>query len=486
MQSPVVVWFRDDLRLGDHPALHEAVARGGAVVPLYVLEDQDAGVWKPGGARRWWLHHALASLSGALEALGSRLILRTGRAEDVVPEVMAATGADAIWWNRSYAPWRVERDTRLKATWRDAGWDAQSFKGDVLYEPWEIEGPSGSGYRVFSPFWKNVLSRGEPDGPLPRVERCPSPGEWPTSESIDSLRLLPSLSWADAFSDHWSPGETGAHEMLEAFSGDAVARYHEERDRPDLRSTSRLSPHLAAGEITPRQIWYRMRDLEASLDPGEKRSMEHFLREVGWREFSMHLLFHAPSTMTDPLRPEFAHFPWQPDQERLVAWQRGRTGYPIVDAGMRELWETGWMHNRVRMVVASFLVKHLLQPWQEGARWFWDTLVDADAGNNTMGWQWAAGCGADAAPYFRVFNPMLQGVKFDPGGAYVRRWVPEIASLETRDIHAPWEASPARLEAAGVVLGETYPHPLVDHRAARARALDAFEELKKLREAGGL
>ncbi|MCF3648730.1 cryptochrome/photolyase family protein [Synoicihabitans lomoniglobus] len=481
-ESPTIVWLRQDLRLADHPALAAAAARGGAVVPVYIWDEAGEGDWPLGGASRWWLHHSLAALDDALQGKGSRLVLRAGRAIEVLRALMAETGATAVYWSRRYEPGSIKRDREVKAALREDGAEVRSFNSALLHEPHTIRNKQGGPFKVFTPFWRHCLAREKeavtPD--LPATLR--SPQTWPTCDDLSAWKLLPRRDWADGFSERWRPGENGAHEALAAFADEVINQYSDQRNFPGIRGTSRLSPYLHFGEISPRQIWAAVAALgaERGVFPASKGA-QVFLAEVGWREFAYHLLFHFDHTPTHPLRDEFAAFPWRADEDGtlLRAWQNGRTGYPIVDAGMRELWATGWMHNRVRMVVASFLVKHLRLPWQRGAEWFWDTLVDADLASNTLGWQWSAGCGADAAPYFRVFAPVLQGGKFDGDGDYVRRWVPELASLPNKHLHAPWEAPEQVLTAAGVALGRNYPHPIVDHKEARDAALAAYQELRQ-------
>jgi deoxyribodipyrimidine photo-lyase len=476
-----IVWFRRDLRLQDHPALLAAVRRG-AVLPLYVWDEVGEGRWRPGGASRAWLDRSLAALDAALRARGSRLVVAAGDSARVLRALIRETGADAVYWNRRYEPAAFARDAALEAQLQADGIEARSFASAVLFEPSAVRNNSGGPFQVFTPFWRHCLTH-EPEAPvrLPPGP-IPAPAAWPAAPPIAELPLAPRPAWDAGFWDVWEPGEAGAAKRLRKFLAGPVDTYAEDRNRPDLDGTSQLSPHLHFGEITPRQIWAGVRALgkEAGLFPAS-RGAQVFLSEVGWREFAYHLLFHFPHTPEHPSREEFAGFPWAENPAHLRAWQRGRTGYPIVDAGMRQLWTTGWMHNRVRMIVASFLVKHLRLPWQQGAAWFWDTLVDADLAANTLGWQWTAGCGADAAPYFRVFNPILQGAKFDPEGAYVRRWVPELAKLPASAIHAPWEAQPLELHAAGVTLGREYPAPLVEHGPAREAALAAYHGLRRSR-----
>ncbi|MBV8474555.1 MAG: deoxyribodipyrimidine photo-lyase, partial [Hyphomicrobiales bacterium] len=461
-----------------NPALAAAIARGGAVVPVFILDDADAWEWAPGGASRWWLEGSLAALDESLRRAGNALVLRRGPAEGVIERLVAETRADAVYWNRRYEPWAIARSERLKGALKSRGVEARSFNGALLAEPWELTNGSGEAYRVFTPFWKALRAR-EFGEPLPPPCSIPRPEVDPQSEALAAWRLRPSApDWAGGLRATWTPGEAAAQARLAAFAANAAPHYADRRDEPAAAGTSRLSPHLHFGELSPRQVWRAVTHnaLANGSDPAAAGA-ESFLSEIAWREFSYHLLFHFPHLPEEPLRREFANFPWAGDRTRLMAWRRGETGYPIVDAGMRELWSTGWMHNRARMIVASFLIKDLLLDWRSGERWFWDTLVDADLANNSASWQWVAGCGADAAPYFRIFNPALQGSKFDSTGAYVRRWVPELAKLPARFIHEPWKASASELAAAGVTLGRNYPVPVVDHGEARRRALAAYQSL---------
>lgn len=476
--GPALVWFRQDLRLMDNPAFTAGCSFASGVIPVFIWSPEEEGPQAPGAASRWWLHHSLTALQQALRESGSQLLLRRGSAQTVLGELIRVTGARAVFWNRRYEPAAIARDTALKKALLAAGVQVESFNSNLLFEPWEIATKTKQPYQVFSPYWRACLAGAAVEKPLPVPAKAPTPASWPESEKLDALGLLPRIDWAAGLRAAWRPGEAGAHDLLERFLDEAIAHYGTDRDRPEHPGTSRLSPHLHFGEISPRQIWHAV---QARIKEGARALVaqgEHFLREVGWREFAHHLLYHFPHTVTKPLRPEFERFPWSRDRKKLRAWQRGQTGYPIVDAGMRELWHTGWMHNRVRMIVASFLVKDLLISWQEGAAWFHDTLVDADLANNTLGWQWTAGCGADAAPYFRVFNPVIQAMKFDPDGTYVRHWVPELAQLPLPYLHRPWTAASALLRQAGVKLGKTYPWPLVDHGEARARALAALAASK--------
>ncbi|MEQ9813527.1 MAG: deoxyribodipyrimidine photo-lyase [Azospirillaceae bacterium] len=477
--SRAIVWFRHDLRLSDNPALAHAARHHDQVLALYCLDEESAGAWTPGGASRWWLHHSLAALAATLDEKGVPLVLRRGPAERVVPELAEQEAVAAVYWNRRYYAWGVAADKAIKRMLGETGITAESFNGTLLREPWETRTGHGAPYRVYTPFWRAYQAAGTPAEPQRRPARVTGLVRPPASDRLADWGLLPTgPDWAGGLRAAWTPGEDAARRRLHAFLDDRIGTYARDRNRPDIDATSFLSPHLHFGEIGPRQIWHAVLAHEQAHG-GRSKGSETFLKELVWREFSHNLLFYFPGIFEAPIDRRFEDFPWRQDADALKAWQRGRTGYPVVDAGMRQLWETGWMHNRVRMVVASFLVKHLLLPWQRGEAWFWDTLVDADHANNASSWQWVAGCGADAAPFFRIFNPMTQGEKFDPDGAYVRKWVPELKELPTKWIHAPWTATPQTLEEAGIRLGETYPHPIVDHAAARARALDAFDRIKR-------
>jgi deoxyribodipyrimidine photo-lyase len=474
-----IVWLRQDLRLDDNPALQAAIRRGAAL-PVYVWAPETGDRWLPGAASRWWLHHSLERLAASLEHLGSRLVIIRGDPASALALTARETGADSVLWNRCYEPAAVKTEHRVSRVLESAGIRTESFAGSLLFDPDAVRTTQGQPFKVFTPFWRSCLAFPSPPGAVPAPRELPPLDSWPSSLPLRDLELLPRSDWASGFRNAWTPGETGAAAALEAFLAGPAASYASGRNRPDARGTSRLSPHFHFGEISPRRVWHEtVQQASPNAKSGENRDTDEFLRQLVWREFACHLLHHSPHTPDFPLRPEFADFPWREDAEALDAWREGRTGYPFVDAGMRELWTTGWMHNRVRMVVASFLIKDLLIDWREGAKWFWDTLVDADLANNTLGWQWVAGCGADAAPFFRIFNPVLQGEKFDPGGAYVRRWVPELLSLPDRWIHRPWEAPGSVIERAGVVLGKTYPRPVVDHASARGRALDSFARIRR-------
>jgi len=474
-----VVWFRNDLRLSDNPALSAAVARGGPVIPLFVWLPEEDGRWPPGAASRWWLHQSLVRLAAELRKHRSRLIIARGPSLQALEKVLKSAGADAVYWNRRYEPALVERDRHVEQALREAGVHVETFAGNLLFEPSQVATKEHKPYRVFTPFWKACLALGEPSEPLPKPGRWSSPKRWPRSLEIESLGLEPTRDWAAGFREVWTPGEPGAGEQLDQFRAGAFSDYSRGRNRPDIMGTSRLSPHLHFGEITPRQIWHALAGKsEGKPNRALAAQRTKFRAELGWREFAHHVLFHFPETTDRTLRDDFARFPWRRNSRAFKAWQRGLTGFPIVDAGMRELWTTGWMHNRVRMIVASFLTKDLLLSWCDGARWFWDTLVDADLANNTLGWQWTAGCGADAAPFFRIFNPVLQGQKFDPEGAYVREWVPELAALPLKFLQEPWKAPEEVLAMAGVRLGDIYPRPIVTHADARDEALAAFRSLR--------
>lgn len=475
---PSLVWFRRDLRLADNPALSAAVARGGPVIPVYIWSPEEEGAAAPGAASRWWLHHSLTRFDADLRGRGSRLIVRRGAGGKTLRALIGETGADAVFWNRCYEPPILRSDADIKSVLRADGLLVETFSSALLFEPWTVTSGAGKPFQVFTPFWKAALAGEPPLRPIDAPPRLSAPSMWPASPAVGELGLLPAHDWAGGIEAAWTPGERGASKSMERFLRDVAGTYGDDRNRPDLAGTSRLSPHLHFGEIGPRQIWAAAR-ARVAYDPACGEGVDAYLREVGWREFAHHVLFHFPHTTSEPLRQEFADFPWAGDDRVQRAWRRGRTGYPLVDAGMRELWCTGWMHNRVRMVAASFLVKHLRVPWQDGAAWFWDTLVDADLANNTLGWQWTAGCGADAAPYFRIFNPVIQGQRFDPDGTFVRKWVPELAGLPAQWIHKPWAAPESVRAAARVEIGRTYPAPIVDHATARASALTAFATIKR-------
>ena len=469
----VILWFRQDLRLADNSALDFAcqAQQTEQVIPVFIWDPELE--WGPQGAQKVWLHHSLQSLAEDLKAKGSRLILRQGDTEVVLSELIESFQADTVVWNRCYEPAVIARDKSIKAKLKDQGVAAHSFNGSLLFEPWEVKTQGGGPYKVFTPFWKNCLAQDRPFERFPEPEHLPAVVSQGESETLEDLKLLPAVNWHTEIEKFWQVGEAAAHDKLSHFLSRDVSDYHDQRNTPSVDGTSLLSPHLHFGELSPRQVWHAAQNYPST------EGCRVFLSEIGWREFAYHIMYHFPHTVTQPMDARFEAFPWKPDNGELALWQKGQTGYPIVDAGMRQLWETGWMHNRVRMIVASFLTKDLLLPWQLGAQWFWDTLVDADLASNSMGWQWAAGSGADAAPFFRIFNPVSQGEKFDKEGRYVRRWVPEIAQLPNKYLHKPWEAPPLTLLEAGIVLGRDYPEPVVNHKVAREDALAAFASIKK-------
>ncbi|MEO1660484.1 MAG: deoxyribodipyrimidine photo-lyase [Pseudomonadota bacterium] len=476
------MWFRRDLRLRDNPALAAAIeAAGDEVVCLYILEDLPGGR-SIGGASKWWLDKSLRRLSADIAALGGTLILRRGDALSILHEVAKETGAGAIFWNRRYEEPARAVDQTIKTYFKDQSTPCESFNGSVLTEPWTQTTGSGGYYKVYSPYWRSVQANYSVPEPSPKPSKFVAYDI--ASDTVEDWALHPMRpDWSTGFTDMWHPGEDDAQKRLTTFLDGPVSDYKDDRNRPDVsQGTSGLSPHLAFGEISPAQIWRETRARMAAGDVNEKGA-HVFLSEIAWRDFSYVLLFHNPNLATENFKPDFDNLPWRTDPAQLDAWQRGQTGYPIVDAGMRQLWHTGWMHNRVRMIVASFLTKHLLLHWRHGEDWFWDTLVDADPASNSASWQWTAGSGADAAPYFRVFNPITQGEKFDETGDYVRRWCPELARLPRKFLYQPWEAGPLILHEAGIRLGETYPEPIVAHKTGRERALAAYETLKQKRDA---
>jgi deoxyribodipyrimidine photo-lyase len=451
MNGPTIVWFRHDLRLDDNPAIVAAAARG-RVVPVFIWAPDEEAPWAPGAASRWWLHHSLQKLAATLAKAGAPLVIRRGPSLETLRSLVRECQASGVVWNRRYEPAVIARDTRIKKELAADGLAVESFNGSLLFEPRHVATKEGRPYQVFTPFWRSLLAKDEPAEPVAAPRRLEGIERPPQSLDVESLGLLPEIAWDGTMAKTWVPGEAGGAKRLERFLAHGLDGYSTDRDRPDHEGTSSLSPHLHFGEISPRRVWHAVRTAVGGRPAAKITSggAEAYLRELGWREFANHLLFHFPHTPDAPLRADYAKFPWANDPVGLRAWQKGRTGFPIVDAGMRQLWATGWMHNRVRMIVASFLVKDLRVSWLEGARWFWDTLVDADLAANTLGWQWAAGCGADAAPYFRIFNPTSQGEKFDPDGVYAKRW-------------------------AG--LGPGYPEPIVDHADARKRALEALKQV---------
>lgn len=476
--ATTIVWLRQDLRLSDNPALYEAVNTKNPIIPIYIFDDTAPMQWQIGGAQRWWLHHSLTHLSEQFAKKGVQLILRHGDPKKILPEIIKTTQANSIYWNRCYEPSARQLELTLQNELAKLDVEVKTFSGSLLFEPNTIKNQQGNYYKVFTAFWNACLASHEPTLPLSIPKFSANTHIQIKCDQLNDWGLLPTKpNWAKNWETLWSVGEVAAHKKLKAFFENKLAHYADARDIPKIDGTSLLSPHLHFGEISPKQIWHAIKQNLMHSNKSH-RHIERFQAEIGWREFSYYLLFHFPQLPKHPFQQKFAAFPWRYNKRDLLAWQRGETGYPIVDAGMRQLWQTGWMHNRVRMIVASFLTKDLLIPWQQGEAWFWDTLLDADLANNSASWQWVAGCGADAAPYFRIFNPVLQGKKFDSEGDYVRHWIPELKKLPKKFIHQPWEASAEVLQSANIQLGKDYPHPIIDHDIARKSALEIFKELK--------
>jgi deoxyribodipyrimidine photo-lyase len=476
MTSPIIVWFRQDIRLADNPALFFA-AQKGSVIPIFIDDRSDEGEWALGAASRCWLHHSLQSLDDQLDG---ELKLFSGKPLSILIGLIQETGAKTVVWNRCYTPHAISRDTYIKERLLTEGIEVASFNGSLLWEPWEIHTQSGTPYKVFTPYYrKGCLNAKPPEAPLPRPKlQLYFGGDSCNQVNLDQLELLPDHIWADRITKHWDISEDSAWTLLHRFTEERLRSYNQDRDFPAEQATSNLSPYLRWGQISPRQIWHysQQQCSTASLE----QPLDTFLKELAWREFSYYQLYHNPSMTDDNLNHKFNHFPWQNQKASCQNWQRGQTGVPIIDAGMRELWQTGYMHNRVRMLVASFLVKNQRQHWHNGARWFWDTLVDADLASNSASWQWVAGCGTDAAPYFRIFNPIIQGRKFDPHGEYVRRYIPELSKLPERYIQSPWEAPKRVLADANIVLGINYPRPILDLGTTRKEALTAYSDLRSI------
>jgi deoxyribodipyrimidine photo-lyase len=467
-----IVWLRDDLRLDDNPALTEAAALGLPLTVVFILDEESQGVRPLGGASRWWLHHSLASLAGALEAKGSRLLLRRGPTEEIIKQLAAETNARHLFWNRRYGLPERTVDAGVEAWAGENGIQVSSYQANLLFEPWTVRTGAGGPYKVFTPFWRACLAGADVRDPLQVPRTLPGPlgrsSAVPAGDHLDDWHLLPSSpDWSGGLAAVWEPGEEGARHRLQDFLDGPAEEYATGRNLPGVEGTSRLSPHLRFGEVSPFRVWRQIRRRFPEKLPAD---VGIFRAELGWREFCWHLLYTNPELATRNFRADFDRFQWEtPGEDELAAWQHGRTGYPFVDAGMRQLWQTGWMHNRVRMAAASFLVKNLLTDWRVGEEWFWDTLVDADAASNPANWQWVAGSGADASPYYRIFNPVTQSKKFDAAGHYLRRYLPELAELDAKAIHEPWKAG---VEMAG------YPEPLVDLPGSRERALEAYQRLK--------
>ncbi len=469
--SLAIHWFRKDLRLSDNPSLTAASVHN-RVLPIYILDDSNTGEYAMGAASGWWLHHSLVSLN---TSLNSSLSIYRGNPIEILVDIITRCNVKAVYWNRCYEPWAMHRDEKIKARLQARAIAVESYNGALLWEPWTVKKNNGDPYKVFTPFYRQGCLQSEvPRQPVPIPQATLYHHDTESTLSIDNLGLLPNTQWGKGLEANWIIGEEGAQARCRQFINEGLSEYKDGRNLPAKPYVSRLSPYLNFGEISPHQLWYTVRSI------ADNQHVEHFCRELGWREFSYSQLYHNPDLPTKNLQQKFDNFPWVEDQASLRAWQKGQTGVPMVDAGMRELWQTGYMHNRVRMIVGSFLVKNLRLHWHNGKQWFWDTLVDADLANNSASWQWVAGCGADAAPYFRIFNPITQGQKFDPDGCYVRRFIPEIAYLPNQYLFNPWEAPEHILKAAGVELGITYPKAIVDLKMSRNLALTAFQSLKKL------
>lgn len=473
-----IMWFRQDLRLLDNPALSFAAEQGN-VLPVFIFDNTAPKNAKLGGASEWWLHNSLKSLNKSLD---NHLLVLSGDPKKLIPQLCEEYSASSVVWNRCYEEWQRERDASIKSELNKNDIPARSFNGSLLWEPMQVLKKDETPYKVFTPYYrKGCLQKDPPRFPVSKPESltlCEAKDAGETG--IEQLKLLPSIPWYKDMEKMWEPGEKGAASRLSRFIEEAAQSYQNDRNLPAVKGTSLLSPHLHFGEISPNQAWFAI--LGAFDNAFDHKDLDVYLSELGWREFSYYLLYHFDNINEVNFNAKFNHFPWRSSRKDLVAWQKGQTGIPIVDAGMRELYKTGYMHNRVRMIVGSFLVKNLLIDWREGERWFWDCLLDADMASNSAGWQWVAGSGADASPYFRVFNPLLQGEKFDKEGEYVKTYCPELAKLPSKLIHQPWAADKNVLKACGIELGKDYPKPIVDLKASRQRALDAFSEMKERNE----
>ena len=470
-----VMWFRQDLRLADNPALTNAL-EDGKTLPIFILDNVNSKEHINGAASKWWLHHSLIKLNKSLK---NKLCFFVGNPIDILDEIHKQFEISNIFWSRCYEPWRIKRDKKIKKYFSDQNVNVNTFNGSLLWEPWNIAKKDGTPYKVFTPYYrKGCLNSDKPRMPLPVPNLSNLISIDNHDLKIEDLELMPKHNWYNKMISLWSPGEEGAHSKIEEFISNGLNNYKEGRNFPSNQNVSQLSPHLHFGEVSPNQVWYRAKTKEGKL--GIKKDLDHFLSELGWREFSFNLLYHFPFLPKENLQKKFDNFPWDNDKDKLKKWQKGLTGYPIVDAGMQELWQTGYMHNRLRMVVGSFLVKNLLLHWHHGERWFWDCLIDADLASNSAGWQWIAGSGADAAPYFRIFNPITQGQKFDPDGKYTRKYLPVLNDMPDKFLFNPWEAPEDVLRSAGVKLGENYPLPIVEIGSSRQKALEAFATTKTL------
>lgn len=476
--APIIYNFRNDLRLSDNRGLSAAIATGQPLVACYILDESNYADRQLGSASKWWLHHSLKNLSKDLSALGIKLILRRGDWHNELIKLCDETKAATVYWPRAYEPNAIINEQQLHASLSEKGITHKRYSGFLLFEPESVRTLSDLPFKVFTPFWKACLKKNIALETLAKPTEINAFKGRIQSDKLTDWSLLPvKPNWAKGFEEYWTPGEAGAWQKLDSFT-EICSNYPNDRDIPSVLGTSKLSPHLHFGEISPTQVWQHL-ELQCSSDEQQTTGKQSYVRELGWREFSYHLLAHWPHMIDQPFKENFKQFKWKKNAKAIKAWQQGNTGIPLVDAGMRELWHTGWMHNRVRMVVGSLLVKNCLIHWQQGENWFWDTLVDADIANNVASWQWVAGSGADAAPYFRIFNPVTQSQKFDNEGHYIRRWVPELTALPNKHIHAPWEAPESILEEAGITLNKDYPRPIVDLKLSRQQALDAYAHIKK-------
>lgn len=479
MEERIIYWFRQDLRVKDNPALFDSI-KSGKILPVYILDDVNSGDCFMGKASQLWLYHSLKSLKQSLQ--GNLLVFR-GDSKEVLKKLSREYSATSIYWNRCYEPWQIELSKSIKLECKSNGVEAKSYNSSLLWEPWEVLKGDSSIYKVFTPYYRNgCLSRPSPrvavlnDGSADLFSKA-SFIEFNNSNNLEDLRIAHNEAWCIKLKNYWDIGEEAAHKKFEQFLKQGLKGYKEGRNFPANLNVSRLSPHIHFGEISPNYLWHKAREsmpLEGDVD------IETFCSELAWREFAYYQLYHFHELPYKNWNSKFDNFPWVKDSEKLESWKRGETGVPIVDAGMRELWQTGYMHNRVRMIVGSFLIKNLMIDWREGQEWFFDCLFDADLASNSASWQWVAGCGADAAPYFRIFNPVLQGQKFDPNGEYIKRFVPELSRVPSKYLYSPWEAPEELLRSSGVELGIDYPKPIVSLAISRKKALDSYSALKDL------
>ena len=473
MEEICIMWFRQDLRLNDNPAIIEANNSGLKILPVYILDDINSSNWKIGSASRWWLNESLKKLD---DSLNHNLCFMSGDSIKCLNNLISTYNVKSVYFNKCYEPWRIQSDEKIINFLSNKDINTFQLNGSLLFEPESTVKEDGTPYKVFTPFYRKGCLQNSPEPRIPLEKPKNIKFLKHVELQLEELELLPKKNWYKDFKDDWSPGENGAREKLNQFLQLGIHNYKDGRNFPSKKNVSRLSPHLHHGEISPNTVWYEVKEKAETMD--SYRDGDHYLSELGWREFSYNLLYFFPYLPKENLQKKFDNFPWEENNESLIKWQKGETGYPIVDAGMRELWKTGYLHNRVRMIVGSFLVKNLLLHWHHGQEWFWETLVDADLANNSASWQWVSGSGADAAPYFRIFNPVTQGEKFDPNGEYIKHHIPELKNLNGKFLYAPWEAPESVLEAAGIELGKNYPKPIVDLKLSREKALAAFEELK--------